>query len=216
MISANIKKLRKRIERLQKYPGLHKNMIQGFACKDAIDMIKTFQKKLRDGNYSVEPLHPFSIAMKEDKGYEKPKSPLYGAGKSEEASLYNSLRIRLLQNGARVYVSGKKHHEAGMALKDLFKIHEYGCYIPVTDAMRAYLHAKGLHLRNETSFIIIPPRPVFRTALSEQKKVIKKGRSERNKYIKKAMQEYISQGRSIKINRMAKYIKEVGKYAEGA
>lgn len=41
-------------------------------------------------------------------------------------------------------------------------IHEYGCNIPVTPAMRAFLHRKGLHLKDSTTTIKIPERSFLR------------------------------------------------------
>lgn len=38
-------------------------------------------------------------------------------------------------------------------------IHEYGCDIPVTDKMRGWLGAHGLHLNKKTAHIHIPARP---------------------------------------------------------
>lgn len=42
-------------------------------------------------------------------------------------------------------------------------IHEYGCTIIVTPAMRAWLHAHGLHLKPTTTTIVIPERSFLRT-----------------------------------------------------
>lgn len=42
-------------------------------------------------------------------------------------------------------------------------IHEYGCNIPVTPKMRAFLHSKGLHLKSSTKVIKIPERSFLRT-----------------------------------------------------
>lgn len=44
----------------------------------------------------------------------------------------------------------------------LASIHEYGCTIPVTDKMRAYLHRIGVHLKPTTSEIVIPERSFLR------------------------------------------------------
>lgn len=44
----------------------------------------------------------------------------------------------------------------------LVGIHEYGCVINVTPKMRAYLHGKGLHLKDTTTQIIIPERSFMR------------------------------------------------------
>lgn len=42
-------------------------------------------------------------------------------------------------------------------------IHEYGCTIPVTPRMRAYLHRIGVHLKKTTTQIVIPERSFLRT-----------------------------------------------------
>lgn len=42
-------------------------------------------------------------------------------------------------------------------------IHEYGCTIPVTPKMRAYLHRIGVHLKKTTTQIVIPERSFLRT-----------------------------------------------------
>lgn len=42
-------------------------------------------------------------------------------------------------------------------------IHEYGCNIPVTDKMRAYLASQGLHLKQTTTEIHIPERSFLRS-----------------------------------------------------
>lgn len=49
----------------------------------------------------------------------------------------------------------------------LASIHEYGCKIPVTPKMRAFLHAKGLHLSPSTKEITIPERSFLRAGFDE-------------------------------------------------
>lgn len=44
----------------------------------------------------------------------------------------------------------------------LVPIHEYGCTIPVTPRMRAYLHRAGIHLAEDTTQIVIPERSFLR------------------------------------------------------
>lgn len=44
----------------------------------------------------------------------------------------------------------------------LASIHEYGCTIPVTKKMRAYLHRIGVHLKKSTTKIVIPERSFLR------------------------------------------------------
>lgn len=51
-------------------------------------------------------------------------------------------------------------------------IHEYGCKIEVTEKMRAYLHAQGLHLKADTKYITIPERAFLRTGYDQGKDVM--------------------------------------------
>lgn len=64
-------------------------------------------------------------------------------------------------NGKKVQVGvfGENAWKAG--------IHEYGCKIEVTDAMRAYLHKQGLHLKESTKVITIPERAFLRNGYDE-------------------------------------------------
>lgn len=48
-------------------------------------------------------------------------------------------------------------------------IHEYGCKIKVTDKMRKYLAATGLHLKATTTHITIPERAFLRNGYDENK-----------------------------------------------
>lgn len=47
-------------------------------------------------------------------------------------------------------------------------IHEYGCDIPVTPKMRAFLHHQGLHLKESTTHIRIPERSFLRTTFDKE------------------------------------------------
>lgn len=48
-------------------------------------------------------------------------------------------------------------------------IHEYGCNIPVTPRMRAYLHSIGVHLKKSTKQIVIPERSFMRNGYDENR-----------------------------------------------
>ena len=61
-------------------------------------------------------------------------------------------------NGRKVTVGCLKGEHAWLA-----GIHEYGCSIPVTPKMRAFLHYKGYHLSKSTTVIVIPERSFIRT-----------------------------------------------------
>lgn len=54
----------------------------------------------------------------------------------------------------------------------LASIHEYGCIIPVTPKMRAYLHRQGLHLKATTTEIRIPERAFLRNGYDENKDAV--------------------------------------------
>lgn len=49
------------------------------------------------------------------------------------------------------------------------RVHEYGVDIEVTEAMRNYLHASGLHLREGTEEISIPERAFIRSGFDSSK-----------------------------------------------
>lgn len=70
-------------------------------------------------------------------------------------------------NGAKVKVGVLKGEHQWLAA-----IHEYGCTIPVTDKMRAYLHRIGVHLRRSTTQIVIPERSFLRAGYDENHKDI--------------------------------------------
>lgn len=54
----------------------------------------------------------------------------------------------------------------------LAAIHEYGCRIPVTDKMRAWFHYQGVHLKKETTEIVIPERSFLRAGYDKNRKDI--------------------------------------------
>ena len=54
----------------------------------------------------------------------------------------------------------------------LASIHEYGCNIPVTPKMRAWLHYQGVHLKKETTHIVIPERSFLRTGYDQNRAAV--------------------------------------------
>ena len=61
-------------------------------------------------------------------------------------------------NGVSVNVGVMSGEHAWLA-----GIHEYGCKIPVTNKMRAYLHSIGVHPKESTKEITIPERSFLRS-----------------------------------------------------
>lgn len=66
-------------------------------------------------------------------------------------------------NGRKVNVG----HLNGGEQAWLAAIHEYGCDILVTEKMRNYLHARGLHLKPTTTHIHIPERSFLRAGFDK-------------------------------------------------
>ena len=57
----------------------------------------------------------------------------------------------------------KVGYKAGSEQEMIAAVHEYGARIRVTDKMRGYLASQGLHLKAETTHIVIPERSFLRT-----------------------------------------------------
>lgn len=55
----------------------------------------------------------------------------------------------------------------------LGSIHEFGCTIPVTDKMRAWLHYHGIHLKKDTTTIVIPERSFLRAGFQSDSGKVK-------------------------------------------
>ena len=94
---------------------------------------------------------PLSDWTKEKK---KSSKPLIDKG-----DLVGSITYQVI-DGEKIFIGVKKGKEVNIAA-----VHEFGCTIPVTPKMRAYLHYQGIHLRASTQFINIPPRPFLRPVL---------------------------------------------------
>lgn len=65
--------------------------------------------------------------------------------------------------GIRRGAKGKK----GEDLTLIGIVQEEGATIPVTDGVRRFFAAKGIPLRKDTKFLVVPPRPWFAPAMAE-------------------------------------------------
>ncbi len=83
--------------------------------------------------------------------------------KTEVNKLPEVAKTLQMLNGKKVKVGALKGEHARLA-----GIHEYGCNIPVTPKMRAYLHSQGLHLKDSTTVIKIPERSYLRTTFDNE------------------------------------------------
>lgn len=73
-------------------------------------------------------------------------------------------------SGKKAKVGYVKNSELSM----IAAVHEYGARIKVTDKMRGYLASQGLHLKAETSHIVIPERSFMRTGADLYEKDVQK------------------------------------------
>lgn len=201
--SKNYEAVKKRIQRLPKIIG---NVAEGRIKKDLNNVIEEYRLGLKRNNFGLQQLNDFTVGKKSEAGYTKPRSPLYGAGESQRNSLYNALAIRKIKKGWRLYKRRAKHHSADLPLNVLLSIHENGAIIQVTEKMRKFLHWYGLHLRNDTLYIRIPPRPIVDKAI--QRMLRKKMRKEQVGKVKKAMIQLIKTGHQSELNKMARYSKK--------
>jgi hypothetical protein len=113
------------------------------------------------------------------KGYQKPRSPLYGAGDSKKNTYINALGLRRMKRGWRVYVRWAKHHESDLSLRDLFYIHENGAVI---------MQNRG----GNAVAIRIPPRPAFFKAY--RRWLRKRSQKEDIREVKKAIRQLLKTG----------------------
>lgn len=103
------------------------------------------------------PLHPFTVKEKDRKGLDD--RTMIGSG----AYLDSIVIIEEKKGRGWTYRIGfdPAVHPNGVPMEVISRAQEYGSRIAVTPKMRAYLHYRGLHLKADTRFIIIPPRPHF-------------------------------------------------------
>ncbi len=101
------------------------------------------------GGKTFAPLSQFTIERK------RSSKPLIDHG-----DLVGSVTYQVFDNAKSVFVGVKKGKEVNIAA-----VHEFGCTIPVTPKMRAYLHHQGIHLKTTTQYINIPARPYIRPVL---------------------------------------------------
>lgn len=109
---------------------------------------------IRAEMHAVGPqLHPFSA---ERKGTD---DPLVGG------ELERQITYRVTPGGGSVWAGIPAGPFARIA-----RIQEDGATIEVTPAMRAHLHAEGLHLRVDTTHVVVPARPFVGPGLAKARR----------------------------------------------
>ena len=102
----------------------------------ALKLVAIIKNRILDGK-GMSPLHGFTIEMK---GSSKPLI--------DEGDLLGSVDLRFIEKHA-VFVGVHRKSPEGVNIAAIHE-REQGTRIKVTPKMRAYLHARGLHLKPET------------------------------------------------------------------
>ena len=141
-------------ERLKRTMGefderLHRNAAKTLR-RAGEELASDIRTRILDGK-DMKPLHGFTI---EEKGSSKPLI--------DDGDLLGSVGMRFIEELA-VFVGVHRRAEDGT---DVAAIHEReeGTRVPVTPKMRAFLHARGFHLKPETTELFIPGRPFVKPA----------------------------------------------------
>lgn len=117
------------------------------------ELASDIRKRILDGK-GMKSLHGFTI---QQKGSSKPLI--------DDGDLLGSVGVRVLEELA-VFVGVHRRSESGVDLASLHE-REEGTRVPVTPAMRAFLHMRGFHLRAETKELFIPGRPFVKPAYQD-------------------------------------------------
>lgn len=104
------------------------------------------------------PLSSLTIENRKKRHGQASTSPLIDNGDLVGSITYD------IPNPDTVFIGVKKSskNKDGTSEANIAAVHEFGCTIPVTQKMRAYLHYQGIHLKASTQYINIPPRPFLR------------------------------------------------------
>jgi hypothetical protein len=117
-------------------------------------MVKKGIQSGAPGGKAFEPLRAYTVWMK---GSSKPLI--------DQADLLGSITHELNgSSGVWIGVRRGARTKDGKDIVNIAAVHEYGCVIPVTPAMRKGFSAKfqGLGIRKDTQYIVIPERSFLR------------------------------------------------------
>ena len=159
-----------RIRRLPRFLG---NYVRTQAKRDAVGVVKEFQEGIGKNTFNLVRLKSNTIRQKKKKGYRRPATPLYGFGEGKRA-YRNMLVIRTRGKSYTVRPSTRRHHEAGISLRTLFEVHEFG----------AVIEGRG------GALIRIPARPAFAKAFARHLR--KRAKLEPATEVRTAMNTYIN------------------------
>ncbi len=143
------------IERGALREAVRRGMARGVK-KGAVAVQARIKKNIARGRNEHAALHPFTVAQK---GSERPLV--------DHGDLVNGVSVQFLSELVAFIGVSRGERSNGKELVSIAAVQEFGATIKVTPRMRAFLHAKGLHLKPSTKAIVIPPRPYIRPAWEE-------------------------------------------------
>ena len=181
--SQNYEAVKKRIQRLPKEVN---DVINARIKRDAVETIEAFQDGIRNDSLGLQRLKPKTVEAKARMGYSQPETPLYGKGDDDPNSYINSLAIRKIKSGWRVYRRWVKHHKSWYSLRVLMDIHENGATI---------IGVGGAVIR-------IPPRPA--EALALRKVLARKEAAEDSDKVRRAILALTRRGDASQLRKVAK------------
>lgn len=146
-MSAKIQKALEKIKRIEQAGKELNAIIPDILLGMAGSYSMKFKSALKSNELGLKPLKPITIRSKKSKGFSQPETPLFGAGDTKENTLYNSLRYKKESDTVRVFVSGKRHWDAGITMNELFNIMENGSIVSRNGKMHR-----------------VPPRPAIRNS----------------------------------------------------
>lgn len=143
------------IERDELRRAIRRGMARGVA-RGAVAIQARIKRNIARGREEHAALHPFTIRQK---GSERPLV--------DHGDLLNGVSVQVVSELVAFIGVSRGERARGKELVSIAAVQEFGATIKVTPRMRAFLHAKGLHLKATTKAIVIPPRPFVRPAWDE-------------------------------------------------
>jgi len=115
-----------KIKRIRALSKPYEEFLRGVGRADADRFIKIFRDGLSKNLFGLTPLVNSTVKQKKRMGYPRPRTPLFGKGKSEKDSLVNVYERVEDNKGIRIEARKEKHHKANLNLDVLLKIHTMG------------------------------------------------------------------------------------------
>lgn len=170
------------VRRLRGVPDALEKRLQLATRQNAVGLEGEIKKGMvaqAPGGQAYQPLHPWTIgarlavmSLRYRKKVQANAAKITARGGIAHKALINhgdllgSITHRMFGNDLSAVVGVNRFAKArnGKPMVNIARIVFYGAVIQVTPGMRAYMHKNGMHLRDTTTHIVIPPRPTIEPA----------------------------------------------------